>query len=107
MNLRNFYLVRFLAYNFWCFLDRTCSWKQLSSIIKNKDNRGNAVGKNIIGTIAECKIHCDSIANCWSFTYNFDRTKCYMKDKIVSGSEVTKPVLTSEQTIYKTCNVGM
>ncbi len=58
------------------------------------------------GSVDECMAKCDQIARCKFFIYNNEKKLCYMKDKVLNGSE---PLGTWNVafTVYKSCVKGI
>ena len=58
------------------------------------------------GSVDECMATCDQFSRCKSFIYNKDKKVCFMKDKVLNGSE-PMGAWNLTFTVYKSCIKGI
>ena len=75
----------------------------LKSFGKNRvaENEGNDIGSKYGITIEECKTSCKQNNDCQSFAYCPTDKSCWLKDRLLKSSEMTKPSVCT--SYFHTC----
>ena len=66
---------------------------------------GKVVGNSHRGSVDDCIEKCKQIKDCNNFVYAKHKEECYLKDKVLTGSE---PLRSWEKqfSVYKSCKAG-
>ena len=89
-----------LAYFFLANLDGKCGYKHYGADLVVADE-GNTIAQKQ-GNAEDCKLYCNSVSGCKSFAVCGSDGTCYLKDKLLTGSETTRKVETCN-TYYYAC----